>query len=403
MEQKSFETYLKNTTKAIVVFGTGHMMQYLYDACQESGIALTAFCDNNKNKWGQTLYDLPILSLDSVKEMYDEPIFLVSLWDPSPQQSVLAQLAENDCKECYTMQYCVEHMTESVTWSASIKNDLYIHKMQAYKTETSELLHVDNINVFVTEKCSLKCRDCAHFAQFFEKPVTYSKEAICTWIDRIDEVFDSVGFLCLMGGEPMMHPDIFEIVLYAQTKKSINCVIITTNGTIIPKKEDLLKVDKEHFYFTISDYGDVSKNIGAIKTLLKDTNIDSYNPIKDDTWGDSAHIEFRDKTIPQLTKTYKECHALHCVTSVDNKIFRCPFLAATYQLQAIPKNDLEFMDLSDTSRAVDELKKETIYYLYGKPYFKGCNWCVNRSGNEGGTVKPAVQTKEVLPYKKYMD
>lgn len=400
MKNQEFILYLKESKRDIIIFGTGRMMTHLVSACQEADISVAGLCDNNQAVCGQVKYNLPIMSLDTIKEKYSNPIFLISIWDKKPQESVSLQLKNNDFNEYYAMQYCVENMSH-LKWPSYVKNDIYIYNMQEYKQKNAELLHADNINVFVTEKCSLRCRDCAHFAQFFENPITYKKEDIMEWIDCIDDIFDSVGFLCFMGGEPMLHPDIFELVAYAQTKLSIKCVIITTNGTILPKKEDLLNIDKNKFYLTASDYGDVSTKRKELEIILKEENIDYYNPIKNDTWGDCAYIEFQERDVKTLETIYKECHALHCITLVDNKIFRCPFLAATYQLKGIPKEYLEFANLSDTAKSVEVLKKDMIYYLYEKPYFIGCQWCVNRTGKGGGSIPAGLQTKDKTPYKKY--
>ena len=85
--------------------------------------------------------------------------------------------------------------------------------------------------LIVTRRCNLSCGYCSEFDNHSQPvPLELLKERIDA-IHRLRVVNTS-----LLGGEPLMHPDIVEIVAYANRK---NQVSITTNGFLL--KEKLIK------------------------------------------------------------------------------------------------------------------------------------------------------------------
>ncbi|MEM8723098.1 MAG: radical SAM protein [Cyanobacteria bacterium P01_G01_bin.39] len=85
--------------------------------------------------------------------------------------------------------------------------------------------------LIVTRRCNLSCGYCSEFDNHSPPvPLELLKERIDA-IHRLRVVNTS-----LLGGEPLMHPDIVEIVRYCNRK---NQVSITTNGFLI--KEKLVK------------------------------------------------------------------------------------------------------------------------------------------------------------------
>ncbi len=82
--------------------------------------------------------------------------------------------------------------------------------------------------LIVTRRCNLSCGYCTEFDNYSEPvPLELLKERIDA-IHRLRVVNTS-----LLGGEPLMHPDIVEIVKYSNRK---NQVSITTNGFLLTEK-----------------------------------------------------------------------------------------------------------------------------------------------------------------------
>ena len=84
----------------------------------------------------------------------------------------------------------------------------------------------------LTKRCNLNCDHCyldADFRGGIRNDELNTKECFQV-IDQIAEVNPN-AFLILTGGEPLLRPDIYDIVTYASNKKFM--VVLGTNGTMI--------------------------------------------------------------------------------------------------------------------------------------------------------------------------
>ena len=85
---------------------------------------------------------------------------------------------------------------------------------------------------------------------------------------------------------------------------------------------------------------------------------------------------------------------------LNGKLYRCPFSANAHNLNAIPPNNSDVVDLNDYEKTIDELKNE-IKLLHGnKKYLEACKHCNGRD-QLAPKIKAAIQTKRSLPIPKY--
>ncbi|MBI4023339.1 MAG: radical SAM protein [Verrucomicrobia bacterium] len=88
----------------------------------------------------------------------------------------------------------------------------------------------------VTNRCNLKCRYC--YAGYYARPTEDMP------LDQVKAIIDELVLhglfrINLVGGEPLMRPDIGAIIEHVRCK-GIHCAI-TTNGWLVPKKLDALR------------------------------------------------------------------------------------------------------------------------------------------------------------------
>src|SRR5256885_2206740 len=79
--------------------------------------------------------------------------------------------------------------------------------------------------LIVTRRCNLSCGYCSEYDNFSE-PVPV--EDLKRRIDSLHRL--GSANITLLGGEPLMHPDIAEIVVYAGQKSNVSLV---TNGFLL--------------------------------------------------------------------------------------------------------------------------------------------------------------------------
>jgi radical SAM protein len=89
----------------------------------------------------------------------------------------------------------------------------------------------------ITRACAYACVHCRADAQHVRDPGELSTEEAKRLVDRIKEFGSPI--LIFTGGDPMMRPDLFELIEYA-TKKGLRCSL-TPTATKLPTKERLQK------------------------------------------------------------------------------------------------------------------------------------------------------------------
>ena len=92
-------------------------------------------------------------------------------------------------------------------------------------------------NVNLVEHCNLNCKYCDHFAPLAEEKYTDIK-SLEKDLKRMSSLLNinSVG---LMGGEPLLHPNLVEILKMSRAVLKNTKLTIFTNGILLPKMDDL--------------------------------------------------------------------------------------------------------------------------------------------------------------------
>ena len=91
----------------------------------------------------------------------------------------------------------------------------------------------------VTRACAYACVHCRADAQHKRDPRELSTPEARTLIDRM-AAFGTNPILIFTGGDPMMRPDLFELIAYA-TEKGLRCSL-TPTATALPTRQRLEKV-----------------------------------------------------------------------------------------------------------------------------------------------------------------
>lgn len=84
----------------------------------------------------------------------------------------------------------------------------------------------------ITDMCNLSCEHCYYSAVIGKRPVAMTLDVIKSTIDDLAEL--GVPVLLFSGGEPLVHPNIFEAIAYC-TSKGIKPVLSTNGTTITPE------------------------------------------------------------------------------------------------------------------------------------------------------------------------
>jgi hypothetical protein len=95
------------------------------------------------------------------------------------------------------------------------------------------------LDIQVTDHCNLACSGCNHFSPL-SPPVFASPEVVERDITRLAELFDNVGWLLILGGEPLLHPRLVEFARLARRAFPTAGIALITNGLLLMKMPDQL-------------------------------------------------------------------------------------------------------------------------------------------------------------------
>ena len=118
---------------------------------------------------------------------------------------------------------------------------------------------------------------------------------------------------------------------------------------------------------------------------------------------DCSSIRHHKRTASDLEEVFKQCCVKYVYTLLHGKLYRCPFIANAANLNAIPDNPANYVDLFSKTRNV----KQQIRRLVGvAKFFPACDFCDGRpydpsssKGYDGkGMIEPGRQTSEPIPY-----
>ena len=389
---------LTSRGQMIVLFGAGDIGELSSYSLDKLGLKVNYFCDNDKDKQGTKRYGIKVLSFEElIKLKKDTNIFISNNYYSSISNELKSHGFTNfyDCVELLNKTDFTGKKFESLH-TLKIDRRIEYYKNMCLKDEysSSGTLNIKNLDVQVTERCSLKCAHCSNLMQFYEKPVNEDLELLFSSLDRFMECVDKIYEFRVLGGDPFMnkemHKVVDKLVSYEKTEK----VIVYTNGKIIPKGPNLECLKNKKVILDMTNYGSLSTNHNAIVKVCEDNNI-SYSETLTTVWQDCGEILPFQKE--EKRRKFIDCCNSDQLSLLKGKLYRCPFSANAENLNAIPLNKEDQVDLSDTQISREELKIKIKNLVYNKEYITACDYCNGRDYTVK-KIKAAEQTKKPLPY-----
>lgn len=112
-----------------------------------------------------------------------------------------------------------------------------------YKHRPHTLLRFE---VQLAEQCNLNCKGCTHYAPVAE-PEFLDLEEYGRDLARLAELFDhECRWIHLMGGEPLLHPEIAKVIRLTREHFSWGKIMVVTNGLLLGQmKEDFWRACRD--------------------------------------------------------------------------------------------------------------------------------------------------------------
>lgn len=177
----------------------------------------------------------------------------------------------------------------------------------------------------ILEHCNLNCKGCDHFA-----PIASKKEIALAAIEkdlkRFSEIMcQDVKIIGIMGGEPLLHPELPEIIFAVRNYFPHTRIQVDTNGLLLLKQQETFwkSCRVNHAVIVCTKYP-ISLDYDAIMEKCREQQVEF------EYYGDEKvekvlyKIPLDLKGEQDERESFANCfHANHCVTLEEGKVFPC--------------------------------------------------------------------------------
>lgn len=393
----SFTKINYNNNVPLIIYGAAVYGEIAYHALSSMGILPDFFCDQAQEK--STYCGIPVINLNDLKNMTNADVIIAS----ADYFSEIKKILENEGAGRYQLFDMVELLNADIPENKlSNRAKVFYANKQRYidvvlNSENDDALVLNRVQFVVSERCSLRCKDCTHLMQYYQHPEDVELEQYKNAFDILLDAVQVIAELRILGGEPFMNKEMYKVIDWYHDSDKIKSICIYTNGTIIPNERILQSLQKEKVKVHISDYGVKNKKVLQLVDVLKAHQIQHFVRVYDD-WQDAGNLNFRGYTQEYMQSIFSRCFERNCITFLKGELHRCPRSAHAMNLGAMPIIKEDFVDLQHWEGTRTELT-EQIESLATKNYIEACNYC-DGPNNHLQSIPAAIQAEKPLLYEK---
>ena len=238
----------------------------------------------------------------------------------------------------------------------------------------------------ILDHCNLKCKGCDHFAPIAEKRFV-TLDAIENDLRQMSRIMNAaVTRIGVMGGEPLLHPDLLEILITARKEFPHTLIELVTNGLLLLSQGDT-------FWDVCRDYGIM------IVTTKYPIQVD-YDKIMQIADSKTVMFKFYGKTGETQKTSYKmpmdpegmqepkqsfwNCyHGNGCSLLMEGKLYPCTVApnARHFNKKFNTNMELENGDYLDIY-AIDNAEDLLAFLCTPKPFCRYCRTKERSAGHE---------------------
>lgn len=384
-------------SNAVVVVGSGLLLPALLHALRQRRIEPVCLCSLDEESAPPT-DGIPVTTTAEAQASYPNATVLL-LVEPRRFALARSKLLMQGWRSIYDCAYVLaafEYDSRSVASGVGWLHfylDTYFY--DHFKIQYPNYLLLPSIDVVITERCSLKCRDCANLMQYYIEPINADFDRLLSALDLLMRCVDHILEFRLLGGEPFMNRSAGRYLTRLRAYDNYSRIAVFTNGTIVPSSETIQTLAHEDTLVRISDYGPLSRRLRPLTEMLEAAGA-AYEVEAMPGWQPCGTIAKRNRTLEESTAVFHDCCAKTIFTLLGQRLYQCPFAAHVYNLGALPRSSIECVDLSrDIPR--EEVRQELFGMLNRRTAIAACDYCGGRRFGEL-TEPVAVQVSKPIPF-----
>ena len=384
-----------------VICGTGLIGKLVSFGLNSMNVQNYKYYDSNDEKQGGKFLGKKILKTEEIKNLDKNTNFFIAHNYFNSTMEILNSFGFTNVYDCSEILNKANYLELEKTLSDyDLKNykreiQWYILDVQKDLNLYGDKLNLKCIDIEITEKCSMKCANCANLMQYYLKPENANLEQLFDNLDILMKTVDHIYEFRILGGEPFMNKEIYKIINKISGYNNYENIVVYSNATIVPKNENLNCLIKDNLTVDITNYGkEFSKKHDETVQVYKENKI-NFRTRSAGTWTDNGEIKFYKRNKQEQQRVFDNCCVKNTTTLLDGKIYRCPYAANATKLKAIPDKKDDRINMKEHS--LSSLKKDLKKFLDSEKPLLACNYCPGRDYNTK-EIPAAIQASKPIEY-----
>ena len=234
-----------------------------------------------------------------------------------------------------------------------------VHKMR-FSADKPSLSYFE---MPIVDSCNLNCKGCLFAYNQEETAGPIALAEIKSDLKQMVDRFADVAWIRFLGGEPLMHPDLAEILSYVRMLYPTTILDICTNGLLIPSIDEavLEAIKAHHISLHISGYQPTYQLLDRIDARLKAAGIEYHILRRDDFYKFYTLVPDNDPV-----QSHAACPSCACWELYHGRIMKCSAVLAFEKMNRqfgtkyqVIKNE-DWFDIYDESLKTSELYEKCL-------------------------------------------
>lgn len=230
----------------------------------------------------------------------------------------------------------------------------------------------------IVDHCNLRCKGCDHFACIAD-PYYVNYETIHQDLERLSELFhqDYIMKIAVMGGEPLLHPDLLEILKDVRKHFPYTIIRLTTNGILLLKqKDEFWRVCRENDITIVNTKYPINLDFKAMEKKAESEKVKFQ--YFEETGEHLVKKSFKKiinlKGDSNPVESFANCHISNYGNFLmEGKIYSCPFSCQSFRifnkkfnqnLRMTEKDYIDIYKVKDMQEILDFASKPKFYCRY---------------------------------------
>lgn len=318
----------------VAIFTTGKAGRRIYEMCRlTETVSIKCFIDNNANLYGKTIEEVRIVSPYCLKRMIEEKEIDFVLVPSDRMVSFGLRDFTLQLEKLKIEKYKIVPFYLTVKEHLESK-DIEHFKEIIHNSEFRIINQLQHLQFHVIDNCNLNCKRCQHFSNIAKAESYADYEAVKKDFKRLRELFDDIRRIAILGGEPLLNPELPKYLYMIRESFENSGIEIITNGILVRQmNSELIKAVKDNdVMINVSYYPVLDNIIEDIVIFLEKNNLNYHIGSHIDYFSKRLLLsESNEGGLEGLKNKYEACRDACCTTLRNGKIFPC-YLPATVHI-----------------------------------------------------------------------